>query len=83
MSIALYLAVLFGLMVCAGYIGGLTARYKAPSVEKRTEPPWSAYERAILVENIGFLSGAWVAVSCFSFHSLSGGWVDFISSCES
>jgi uncharacterized membrane protein YfcA len=58
MSIALYLAGLFGLMVCAGYIGGLTARYKAPSVEKRTEPPWSAYERAILVENIGFLSGA-------------------------
>ena len=57
-STILSLGGIVGLVVGAGFMGGFIARCKAPSVEIRIKPPWSAYDRAILVENIGFLSGA-------------------------
>jgi hypothetical protein len=49
---------LFGLLVAAGFAGTLVARRKTQKIETRLSPPWSAYDRAGVVENIGFMSGA-------------------------
>jgi hypothetical protein len=57
-SSVLYLGALIGLLCRAGYAGAFVARQKAPRLEARTSPPWTAYERARELENVGFLSGA-------------------------
>jgi hypothetical protein len=57
LSSILYLGMLLPLLVAAGFMGGFVARQKAPRVEARIVPPWTAYERAREVENVGFLSG--------------------------
>ena len=44
---ALYLFGLFSLVVGAGHSGGFWAQYRGvQSIERRIEPPWSAYDRA-------------------------------------
>jgi hypothetical protein len=58
LSSVIYLFALTGLVFGAGYAGGLVASQKAPRVEARNSAPWSAYERAREIENIGFFSGA-------------------------
>ncbi|SIO65282.1 hypothetical protein SAMN05443247_10510 [Bradyrhizobium erythrophlei] len=57
-SSIVYLGALVGLVFGAGYAGARVARRKAPRAEARISPPWTAYERARELENVGFLSGA-------------------------
>lgn len=58
MSSFLNIGGLVGLVVGAGFCGGWLARYKASEMERRVESRWSAWGRAIYLENIGFFCGA-------------------------
>ena len=58
MKIVLYVAALVGMVCGAGYAGAFLARYRTQSIESHISPPWSSYDRATLIENLGFLCGA-------------------------
>jgi hypothetical protein len=49
---------LLGLVCLSGYAGAFLAGRKVPKLEERISPPWTAYERARDIGNLGFECGA-------------------------
>jgi hypothetical protein len=54
----LYFFVLVGSLFGAGYVGSLIAEHQAKKLEDRIAPPWSWWDREVLISNTGFYCGA-------------------------